>query len=207
MATTPPCADALVEAGVARVVAGQTDPNPGARRRARASRARPESRSSSPTASSRFRCRQQIEEWRTWVTEKSPFVTYKVAVSRSTGGSPCPTRAGSAARTRGGWCTCCALRRTPSQWGWEPCAGRTHGSTRAASPSSASRAGSHSGEARCRRARSSSCAPGPPRGAGAPRRGWRSVVPARRRPDARGRVPRAGSRRQDARLRGAEAGR
>ena len=34
---TPPCVDALVEAGVARVVAGQTDPHPGARRRPRAS--------------------------------------------------------------------------------------------------------------------------------------------------------------------------
>ena len=28
-----------------------------------------------------FRCRQQIEEWRTWVTSRRPFVTYKVAVS------------------------------------------------------------------------------------------------------------------------------
>ena len=28
-----------------------------------------------------FRCRQQIEEWRTWVTLARPFVTYKVAVT------------------------------------------------------------------------------------------------------------------------------
>jgi len=28
-----------------------------------------------------FRCRQQIEEWRTWVTLRRPFVTYKVAVT------------------------------------------------------------------------------------------------------------------------------
>ena len=28
-----------------------------------------------------FRCRQQVEEWRTWVTAGRPFVTYKVAVS------------------------------------------------------------------------------------------------------------------------------
>jgi diaminohydroxyphosphoribosylaminopyrimidine deaminase/5-amino-6-(5-phosphoribosylamino)uracil reductase len=28
-----------------------------------------------------FRCRQQIEEWRTWVVERRPFVTYKVAVT------------------------------------------------------------------------------------------------------------------------------
>jgi diaminohydroxyphosphoribosylaminopyrimidine deaminase/5-amino-6-(5-phosphoribosylamino)uracil reductase len=28
-----------------------------------------------------FRCRQQIEEWRTFVTARRPFVTYKVAVT------------------------------------------------------------------------------------------------------------------------------
>ncbi|MEP7223527.1 MAG: RibD family protein, partial [Actinomycetota bacterium] len=28
-----------------------------------------------------FPCRQQIEEWRTWVTLRRPFVTYKVAVT------------------------------------------------------------------------------------------------------------------------------
>ena len=28
-----------------------------------------------------FRCRQQIEEWRTWATAARPFVTYKVAVT------------------------------------------------------------------------------------------------------------------------------
>ena len=28
-----------------------------------------------------FRCRQQIEEWRTWIATGRPFVTYKVAVS------------------------------------------------------------------------------------------------------------------------------
>ncbi|HSF60062.1 MAG TPA: dihydrofolate reductase family protein, partial [Gaiellaceae bacterium] len=28
-----------------------------------------------------FRCRQQIEEWRTWATRERPFVTYKVAIT------------------------------------------------------------------------------------------------------------------------------
>ena len=47
--TTPPCVDAILAAGVARVVAGSLDPNPEAGRRARAA-ARPRaSRSSSPT--------------------------------------------------------------------------------------------------------------------------------------------------------------
>jgi diaminohydroxyphosphoribosylaminopyrimidine deaminase/5-amino-6-(5-phosphoribosylamino)uracil reductase len=77
---TPPCIDAIVEAGVAGVVAGQLDPNPGhgggleALRRAGVDVERAEGELA-------FRCRQQIEEWRTWVTLKRPFVTYKVAVT------------------------------------------------------------------------------------------------------------------------------
>lgn len=77
---TPPCVDAIVEAGVARVVAGQTDPHPehgGGLVRLR------EEGVEADVAEGElaFRCRQQIEEWRTWITEKRPFVTYKVAVS------------------------------------------------------------------------------------------------------------------------------
>jgi diaminohydroxyphosphoribosylaminopyrimidine deaminase / 5-amino-6-(5-phosphoribosylamino)uracil reductase len=77
---TPPCIDAIVEAGVAGVVAGQLDPNPGhgggleALRQAGVDVERAEGELA-------FRCRQQIEEWRTWVTLKRPFVTYKVAVT------------------------------------------------------------------------------------------------------------------------------
>ena len=77
---TPPCVDALVEAGVARVVAGQTDPHPdhgGGLARLREHGLEVDVVEGEPA----FRCRQQIEEWRTWVTEKRPFVTYKVAVS------------------------------------------------------------------------------------------------------------------------------
>ena len=77
---TPPCVDALVEAGVARVVAGQTDPHPehgGGLERLREAGIEVELAEDDLA----FRCRQQIEEWRTWVTEKRPFVTYKVAVS------------------------------------------------------------------------------------------------------------------------------
>lgn len=79
--TTPPCADALVEAGVARVVAGQIDPNPGVDGdgldRLRASGVEVEVAEGELA----FRCRQQIEEWRTWVTLRRPFVTYKVAIT------------------------------------------------------------------------------------------------------------------------------
>ena len=77
---TPPCVDALVEAGVARVVAGQADPHldhGGGLERLREAGIEVDLAEDDLA----FRCRQQIEEWRTWVTEKRPFVTYKVAVS------------------------------------------------------------------------------------------------------------------------------
>jgi diaminohydroxyphosphoribosylaminopyrimidine deaminase/5-amino-6-(5-phosphoribosylamino)uracil reductase len=77
---TPPCADSLIEAGVARVVAGQTDPQPehgGGLEHLRGAGVEAEL----AVDDLAFRCRQQIEEWRTWVTERRPFVTYKVAVS------------------------------------------------------------------------------------------------------------------------------
>ena len=69
----------------------------------------------------------------------------------------------------------------------------------------ASRAGSRSGAARCPTAPSSSSARAASRGARRARRRRRAVAPPRRRPDARGGVPRAGPRRQAPRLRGADA--
>lgn len=78
--TTPPCADVLVEAGVARVVAGQLDPHPdhgGGLERLREAGVEVELADGELA----FRSRQQIEEWRTWVTLGRPFVTYKVAVT------------------------------------------------------------------------------------------------------------------------------
>lgn len=78
--STPPCVDALLEAGVARVVAGQRDPNPkhgGGLERLREAGVETELADGEPA----FRCRQQIEEWRTWVTSGRPFVTYKVAIT------------------------------------------------------------------------------------------------------------------------------
>lgn len=78
---TPPCTDALVAAGVARVVAGQRDPNPqvvgGGLERLREAGVEAEVAAGEVA----FRCRQQIEEWRTWVVERRPFVTYKIAVT------------------------------------------------------------------------------------------------------------------------------
>ncbi len=78
--TTPPCTDAIVEAGIARVVAGQLDPNPahgGGLEKLRATAVDVEL----VEGDLAFRCRQQIEEWRTWVTLARPFVTYKVALT------------------------------------------------------------------------------------------------------------------------------
>jgi diaminohydroxyphosphoribosylaminopyrimidine deaminase/5-amino-6-(5-phosphoribosylamino)uracil reductase len=77
---TPPCVDALVGAGVARVVAGQRDPNPthgGGLASLRTAGVEVELAEDELA----FRCRQQIEEWRTWVTSGRPFVTYKVALT------------------------------------------------------------------------------------------------------------------------------
>ena len=77
---TPPCADALVEAGVARVAVGQSDPHPdhgGGLERLGEAGVDVELAEGELA----FRCRQQVEEWRTWVVLGRPFVTYKVAVT------------------------------------------------------------------------------------------------------------------------------
>jgi diaminohydroxyphosphoribosylaminopyrimidine deaminase/5-amino-6-(5-phosphoribosylamino)uracil reductase len=78
--STPPCTEALIEAGVARVAAGQRDPvaeHAGGLERLREAGIEVEVAEGEVA----FRCRQQIEEWRTWATQGRPFVTYKVAVT------------------------------------------------------------------------------------------------------------------------------
>ncbi len=79
--STPPCTEAVVEAGVARVVAGQRDPNPRVEGGGleKLGEAGVEVRLAEGDLA--FRCRQQLECWRTWVTLGRPFVTYKVAVT------------------------------------------------------------------------------------------------------------------------------
>jgi diaminohydroxyphosphoribosylaminopyrimidine deaminase/5-amino-6-(5-phosphoribosylamino)uracil reductase len=75
--TTPPCVDAVLAAGVAKVVAGSVDPNPeagGGLERLRAAGLEVELADS-------FAARQQNEAWRTWAAERRPFVTYKIAVT------------------------------------------------------------------------------------------------------------------------------
>jgi diaminohydroxyphosphoribosylaminopyrimidine deaminase/5-amino-6-(5-phosphoribosylamino)uracil reductase len=75
--TTPPCADRVVEAGIARVVIGARDPNPeaaGGIERLRAAGVEVELTDS-------FESRQLHEVFRTWITLGRPFVTFKAAVS------------------------------------------------------------------------------------------------------------------------------
>ena len=74
---TPPCVDRILDAGIARVIAGCADPNPeagGGAERLRAAGVAvdlldlPEAR-------------RQNEAWRTWVTERRPYVILKLAVT------------------------------------------------------------------------------------------------------------------------------
>lgn len=75
--TTPPCADAILAAGIERVVYGAADPNPvaaGGAERLRAAGVDVEHVDS-------FDARALNEAWRTWVSSGRPFVVYKAAVT------------------------------------------------------------------------------------------------------------------------------
>lgn len=75
---TPPCTDAIVEAGVARVVAAVGDPNPRVDgrgfERLRAAGVEVE-------VADLWEARVQNEAWRVWIARGRPFVTYKVATT------------------------------------------------------------------------------------------------------------------------------
>lgn len=73
---TPPCAQAVIDAQVTKVVVGCLDPNPevdgvGVLRSAGVE----------VELDDRFEARRQNEAWRTWMSLGRPFVTYKVAVT------------------------------------------------------------------------------------------------------------------------------
>jgi diaminohydroxyphosphoribosylaminopyrimidine deaminase / 5-amino-6-(5-phosphoribosylamino)uracil reductase len=77
---TPPCTKAVLESGITQVVAGSLDPNP------KAGGGLEELRAAGVEVSVAdgdlgFRARQQNEEWRTWISQGRPFVTYKAAVT------------------------------------------------------------------------------------------------------------------------------
>jgi diaminohydroxyphosphoribosylaminopyrimidine deaminase / 5-amino-6-(5-phosphoribosylamino)uracil reductase len=77
---TPPCAERVVQAGVARVVAGSLDPNPKAGGGLELLRARGVEVEVSGGEDA-LRARRQNEAWRTWIRLGRPFVTYKVAAT------------------------------------------------------------------------------------------------------------------------------
>ena len=78
--STPPCAQAVIDAGVAKVVIGTRDPNLDA---AGGLEQLGEAGVETELADGElgFRARRQIEAWLTWVTKHRPFVTYKVAMT------------------------------------------------------------------------------------------------------------------------------
>jgi len=68
--TTPPCTEAVLAAGIAKVVAGSLDPNPEARGGLELLR----ERGVEVEHADSFAARAQNEAWRTWVASGRPFV-------------------------------------------------------------------------------------------------------------------------------------
>jgi diaminohydroxyphosphoribosylaminopyrimidine deaminase/5-amino-6-(5-phosphoribosylamino)uracil reductase len=75
--TTPPCVDAILAAGIARVVAGSLDPNPEAQGGLELLRGQ----GVDVELADSLEARRQNEAWRTWVSLGRPFVTYKAAIT------------------------------------------------------------------------------------------------------------------------------
>jgi diaminohydroxyphosphoribosylaminopyrimidine deaminase/5-amino-6-(5-phosphoribosylamino)uracil reductase len=75
--TTPPCTEALIAAGVAKVVAGALDPNSEARGGFEVLRAAGVEVENADL----FEARAQNEAWRTWVSAQRPFVILKLALT------------------------------------------------------------------------------------------------------------------------------
>jgi diaminohydroxyphosphoribosylaminopyrimidine deaminase/5-amino-6-(5-phosphoribosylamino)uracil reductase len=75
--STPPCTEVVLQAGVARVVAGSLDPNPEAGGGLEVLRGH----GLDVEHADSFAARAQNEAWRTWVATGRPFVTLKLAVT------------------------------------------------------------------------------------------------------------------------------
>jgi len=76
--STPPCADAVVAAGVVRVVAAVGDPNP---KVAGQGFERLRHGGVEVEVADLWEARQQNEAWRVWIAQGRPLVTYKVAIT------------------------------------------------------------------------------------------------------------------------------
>jgi len=75
--TTPPCTEAVLAAGVAKVVSGSLDPNPEARGGLEMLR----KQGVEVELVDSFPARAQNEAWRTWISRRRPFVILKLAVT------------------------------------------------------------------------------------------------------------------------------
>jgi diaminohydroxyphosphoribosylaminopyrimidine deaminase/5-amino-6-(5-phosphoribosylamino)uracil reductase len=75
--TTPPCADAVMAAGIERVVFGARDPNPEAAGGAERLRTAGVAVEDADLAEAHA----QNEAWRTWVAKRRPFVIFKAATT------------------------------------------------------------------------------------------------------------------------------
>jgi diaminohydroxyphosphoribosylaminopyrimidine deaminase / 5-amino-6-(5-phosphoribosylamino)uracil reductase len=75
--TTPPCTEAILAAGIERVVFGARDPNP----EAAGGEERLRSQGVDVEFVDSWEARVQNEAWRTWVRDRRPFVIYKVAAT------------------------------------------------------------------------------------------------------------------------------
>jgi diaminohydroxyphosphoribosylaminopyrimidine deaminase / 5-amino-6-(5-phosphoribosylamino)uracil reductase len=75
--STPPCTEAVIAAGVSKVVVGALDPNP----EARGGLALLQRTGVEVEDADSFQARVQNEAWRVWVSQRRPFVTLKLAVT------------------------------------------------------------------------------------------------------------------------------
>jgi diaminohydroxyphosphoribosylaminopyrimidine deaminase/5-amino-6-(5-phosphoribosylamino)uracil reductase len=75
--STPPCTDAVLAAGVQKVVAGSLDPNPEARGGFDVLR----TAGVEVEHADSFEARVQNEAWRVWISQQRPFVTLKLALT------------------------------------------------------------------------------------------------------------------------------
>jgi diaminohydroxyphosphoribosylaminopyrimidine deaminase / 5-amino-6-(5-phosphoribosylamino)uracil reductase len=78
---TPPCVDAIVAAGISRVVVGAPDPNPKTNGQGFARLRQAGVEVELLDGELARHARRQNEAWRTWITAGRPFVTYKAAVT------------------------------------------------------------------------------------------------------------------------------
>jgi diaminohydroxyphosphoribosylaminopyrimidine deaminase/5-amino-6-(5-phosphoribosylamino)uracil reductase len=78
---TPPCVEAILAAGVERVVVGSSDPNPKTAGRGFARLREGGVDVEVAEEELALRARRQNEAWRTWISTGRPFVTYKAAVT------------------------------------------------------------------------------------------------------------------------------